>query len=217
MKQHYQLLSAAMTDHSGTLTTQAAADHLRSAVAPNLTVAGVVLLALLLPVGARAQHIGTTTACKCFAFEDAKSKPIQLLLLAKSTLMKATGAHISSPWGIRMHPIRAYPAMHWGVDIAAPEGTPIFAAASGIIEEAREKGELGNFVRVRHSKTLATAYAHLSHFAPGIRPGIQVTRGQVIAYVGSTGLTTGPHLHFQVFLDECRIRVICACVAQDGH
>jgi murein DD-endopeptidase MepM/ murein hydrolase activator NlpD len=213
VKQPNQLLTAMTPDPRCGFVHECAADDLHPAVAPRMVVASVLLASLLLPVGARAQYIGSTTACTCFAFEDAKGESIEAPQLTKSILLKASGASISSPWGMRIHPILAYLAMHWGVDIAAPEGTPIFAAANGVIEEARDKGELGNYVRLRHSKTLATAYAHISHFAASVRPGVRVARGQVIAYVGSTGLSTGPHLHFEALIDGSRIQVICTCVS----
>ena len=177
-----------------------------------VVVGKIALLALLLTIRIHAQRIEGAATCTCFAFEDADGGPIQLPLLKKSTLLQASGAKVSSPWGMRMHPILAYLVMHFGVDIAAPEGTPIYAAANGVIEEARDKGELGNYVRLRHSKTLATAYAHISHFGASVRPGVHVARGQVIAYVGSTGLSTGPHLHFEVLLNGLRIHAICACI-----
>lgn len=122
------------------------------------------------------------------------------------------GTRISSGFGMRIHPIFGYWAMHWGVDIAAPYGTPIHAIGSGIIEEAGPKGGYGNYVLVRHSSTCATGYAHAGRFAPGIHPGAGVKRGQVIAYVGSTGLSTGPHLHYEVLMKGWPVNPACGCI-----
>ena len=108
------------------------------------------------------------------------------------------GARISSKFGMRRHPILAYSKMHKGVDFAAPSGTPIFSAGNGTIEEAGPKGAYGNYVRVRHNREIATAYAHMSRFAKGMKRGARVRQGDVIGYVGTTGRSTGPHLHYEV-------------------
>ena len=108
------------------------------------------------------------------------------------------GARISSTFGMRHHPILGYSRMHKGVDFAVPAGTPIEASGDGVIEMARRDGGYGNLVVIRHSARYSTAYAHMSRFARGIRPGVHVTQGQIIGYVGSTGLATGPHLHYEV-------------------
>ena len=88
--------------------------------------------------------------------------------------------------------------MHKGVDFAAPTGTPIYAAGDGVIEVAGRKGAYGKYVRIRHNSQLKTAYAHMSRIKSGVTPGKRVTQGQVIGYVGSTGRSTGPHLHYEV-------------------
>ena len=108
------------------------------------------------------------------------------------------GARLSSHFGKRKHPVLGYTRMHKGTDFAAPRGTPIYAGGSGKIEKAGPNGTFGNYVRIRHSDTWATAYAHLHNFAKGIRPGVRVTQGQVIGYVGTTGRSTGNHLHYEV-------------------
>ena len=108
------------------------------------------------------------------------------------------GARVSSGYGMRMHPILGYSRMHRGVDFAAPKGTPIYAAGDGIVEVAGRKGAYGNYIRLRHFADYRTAYAHLSRYARGIKPGTRVKQGQVIGYVGSTGRSTGPHLHYEV-------------------
>jgi murein DD-endopeptidase MepM/ murein hydrolase activator NlpD len=108
------------------------------------------------------------------------------------------GARLSSSYGSRRHPILGYRKMHSGVDFAAPRGTPILAAGSGVIERANRYGSFGNYVRIRHSDGYQTAYAHMKGFARGIRAGSRVSQDQVIGYVGTTGRSTGPHLHYEV-------------------
>ena len=118
-------------------------------------------------------------------------------------MMPLEDAVLSSSFGLRRHPILNIERAHSGIDLAAPAGTPVFAAASGTVEAVGPNGGYGNYVRLRHASGIATAYGHLSRFAPGIAPGATVEQGQVIAYVGSTGLSTGPHLHWEVlFRDE---------------
>jgi murein DD-endopeptidase MepM/ murein hydrolase activator NlpD len=108
------------------------------------------------------------------------------------------GARLTSGFGNRMHPILGYSAFHKGVDFAAPTGTPIQAAGDGVIEQRNWNGSYGNYVRIRHSAEYATAYAHLSRFAAGLKEGARVRQGQVIGFVGSTGRSTGPHLHYEI-------------------
>jgi len=108
------------------------------------------------------------------------------------------GGRLSSRYGKRKHPVLGYTKMHRGVDFAAPRGTPIFAAGDGVIERAGWFSSYGRYVRIRHRGVYGTAYAHMSRIAKGIRPGKRVKQGQVIGYVGSTGRTTGPHLHYEV-------------------
>lgn len=107
---------------------------------------------------------------------------------------------VTSSYGMRRHPILGFTRMHQGVDFAAREGAPVLAAADGIVTQAGPAGGYGNLLRIRHAGGWATGYAHLSSFAPSIAPGARVTRGEVIAFVGHTGLATGPHLHFEVSL-----------------
>jgi len=108
------------------------------------------------------------------------------------------GARLSSGFGRRKHPVLGYVKNHKGVDFAAPRGTPILAAGTGTIERANRYGSFGNYVRIRHSDGYKTAYAHLKGFAPGIKSGKHVRQDQVIGYVGTTGRSTGPHLHYEV-------------------
>jgi len=111
------------------------------------------------------------------------------------------GARITSTYGMRINPILGYSAMHQGIDFGAPSGTPIFAAGNGVIEEMGWKNGYGKWVKIRHNGTYETGYAHTSRFASGLKRGSKVKQGQVIAYVGSTGNSTGPHLHFEIMVD----------------
>ena len=119
---------------------------------------------------------------------------------AKRLLMKTPidGARLSSGFGTRKHPILGYARAHKGVDFAAPRGTPIKAAGDGVVERADVYGSFGNYVRIRHANSYETAYAHLNGFARGIRAGKRVRQGDIIGYVGTTGRSTGPHLHYEV-------------------
>ena len=108
------------------------------------------------------------------------------------------GARISSGFGMRRHPILGYSKMHKGLDFAAPTGTPIFAAGDGVVEKASRFGAYGNYVRIRHNGSFSTAYAHMSRFGKGMKSGVRVRQGQIIGYVGTTGRSTGPHLHYEV-------------------
>ena len=110
------------------------------------------------------------------------------------------GARLSSGFGKRMHPILGYTAMHRGVDFAAPAGTPIYAAGDGVVAAAEFNGAYGKYVRIRHAGAYATAYAHLGRFAKTAAPGKRVRQGDVIGYVGSTGRSTGPHLHYEILV-----------------
>jgi murein DD-endopeptidase MepM/ murein hydrolase activator NlpD len=119
---------------------------------------------------------------------------------ARTQLMRTpiNGARLSSGYGMRLHPILGYTRMHRGVDFAAPVGTPIMAAGDGVVEVAAARSGYGLYVKLQHGEGYETAYAHLSRFAPGLRQGARVQQGQVIGYVGSTGASTGPHLHYEV-------------------
>jgi len=119
---------------------------------------------------------------------------------ARRSLMRTpiNGARLSSGFGNRLHPILGFTKMHTGTDFAAPRGTPIYAAGSGVVDYAGRKGGYGLYVRIRHNSTYKTAYAHMSGIARGVRKGTRVQQGQVIGYVGATGRATGPHLHYEV-------------------
>ena len=118
----------------------------------------------------------------------------------KKALMKTpiNGARLSSSFGMRKHPIDGFNKMHRGTDFAAPMGTPIMASGDGVIVRARWCGGGGNCVKIKHNSTYSTVYAHMQKFASGIKVGRRVKQGQVIGYVGSTGKSTGPHLHYEV-------------------
>ena len=125
----------------------------------------------------------------------------------KKALMKTpiNGARLSSPFGMRKHPIDGFNKMHRGTDFAAPMGTPIMASGSGVIKKAGWCGGGGNCVVIRHNSTFQTIYAHMSKFAKGIRNGVRVKQGQTIGYVGSTGKSTGPHLHYEVLINGKKV------------
>ena len=125
----------------------------------------------------------------------------------RKALMKTpiNGARLSSPFGMRKHPIDGFNKMHKGTDFAAPLGTPIMASGSGVIKKAGWCGGGGNCVVIKHNSTYQTIYAHMSKFAKGIRGGVRVKQGQTIGYVGSTGKSTGPHLHYEVLINGKRV------------
>ena len=132
---------------------------------------------------------------------DKNGKSIQKALM-KTPI---NGARLSSPFGMRKHPIDGFNKMHRGTDFAAPMGTPIMASGSGIIKKAGWCGGGGNCVMIKHNSTYQTIYAHMSKFAKGIRNGVRVKQGQTIGYVGSTGKSTGPHLHYEVLINGKKV------------
>ena len=134
-------------------------------------------------------------------YYDIKGKSIT------KSLMKTpiNGARLSSSFGMRKHPILGYNKMHRGTDFAAPSGTPIMASGSGTVTRARWCGGGGNCVKIKHNSTYQTVYAHLKSFAKGVKEGRKVKQGQIIGYVGSTGLSTGPHLHYEVIVNGKKV------------
>jgi murein DD-endopeptidase MepM/ murein hydrolase activator NlpD len=141
-------------------------------------------------------------------YDDAGNNSKKFLLRKP---VRGSDVRITSGFGVRFHPLLNTRKMHTGVDWACATGTPIIAAGNGTIEEVGRKGYYGNYVRIRHANGYQTAYGHMSRFAH-IRPGMKVRQGQVIGYVGSTGLSTGPHVHFEVlvnnrFVDPMSIQV----------
>ena len=123
------------------------------------------------------------------------------------TLMKTpiNGARLSSSFGLRKHPILGYNKLHQGTDFAAATGTPIMASGSGVILKAQKYKGYGNYVSIKHNTTYVTAYGHMSKYGRNIRKGFRVKQGQIIGYVGSTGMSTGPHLHYEVIKNGKRI------------
>ena len=134
-------------------------------------------------------------------YYDIKGKSIT------KSLMKTpiNGARLSSAFGMRKHPILGYNKMHRGTDFAAPSGTPIMASGTGTVTRARWCGGGGNCVKIKHNSTYETIYAHMKSFAKGIKEGRKVKQGQIIGYVGSTGLSTGPHLHYEVIVNGKKV------------
>ncbi len=134
-------------------------------------------------------------------YYDTKGKSIT------KSLMKTpiNGARLSSSFGMRKHPILGYNKMHRGTDFAAPSGTPIMASGSGTVTRARWCGGGGNCVKIKHNSTYETVYAHMKSFARGVKEGRKVKQGQIIGYVGSTGLSTGPHLHYEVIVNGKKV------------
>ncbi len=132
-----------------------------------------------------------------FGYYDVNGKSVV------KTLMKTpiNGARLSSSYGMRKHPILGFNKMHTGTDFAAPEGTPIMASGSGTITRAKWCGGGGNCIKIKHNSTYETVYAHMKNFAKGMRVGKKVRQGQIIGYVGSTGMSTGPHLHYEVIVN----------------
>ena len=136
-----------------------------------------------------------------FGFYDLKGKSIV------KSLMKTpiNGARLSSSFGNRKHPILGYTKLHTGTDFAAPSGTPIMASGAGKIIRARWCGGGGNCVKIKHNSIYETVYAHMKNFARGIKEGKRVSQGQIIGYVGSTGMSTGPHLHYEVIINGRKV------------
>ena len=126
---------------------------------------------------------------------------------AVKALMKTpiNGASLSSGYGMRKHPILGYDRLHQGVDFAAPTGTPIMAAGTGFIEKIGMNGGAGNYIKIKHINGYKTAYGHMNKFAAGLKKGSKVTQGQTIGFVGSTGMSTGPHLHYEVIFNNKKI------------
>ena len=138
---------------------------------------------------------------KSYAYFDVNGKSVEKALM-KTPI---NGARLSSPFGMRKHPILGYNKKHLGTDFAAPMGTPIMASGSGTVVLAKWCGGGGNCVKIKHNSTYETVYAHMKNFAKGIRAGKKVKQGQIIGYVGSTGMSTGPHLHYEVIVNGKKV------------
>jgi len=138
---------------------------------------------------------------KNYGYFDANGKSVEKALM-KTPI---NGARLSSPFGMRKHPILGYNKKHLGTDFAAPLGTPIMASGSGTITRAKWCGGGGNCIKIKHNSTYETVYAHMQSFAKGMKVGKKVRQGQIIGYVGSTGMSTGPHLHYEVIVNGKKV------------
>ena len=138
---------------------------------------------------------------KSYGYFDINGKSVEKALM-KTPI---NGARLSSPFGMRKHPILGYNKKHLGTDFAAPAGTPIMASGSGTITRAKWCGGGGNCIKIKHNSTYETVYAHMKSFAAGMKVGKKVRQGQIIGYVGSTGMSTGPHLHYEVIVNGKKV------------
>ena len=138
---------------------------------------------------------------KDYGYFDVNGKSVEKALM-KTPI---NGARLSSPFGMRKHPISGFNKMHQGTDFAAPIGTPIMASGSGTITRAKWCGGGGNCIKIKHNSTYETIYAHMKSFAKGMKVGKKVRQGQIIGYVGSTGISTGPHLHYEVVVNGKKV------------
>jgi murein DD-endopeptidase MepM/ murein hydrolase activator NlpD len=163
----------------------------------SLAKTGDILFAAMTLSGKRSDLYGYTPKSGVSDFFDEKGQSV------RKTLMRTPidGARLSSRFGMRKHPILGYTRMHRGTDFAAPTGTPIYAAGDGTVQTAGRKGAYGRYIRIRHNSTYDTAYAHLHRYAKGIKSGARVKQGQIIGYVGTSGRSTGPHLHYEVLVN----------------
>ncbi len=138
---------------------------------------------------------------KSFGYFDVNAKSVEKALM-KTPI---NGARLSSSFGKRKHPILGYNKMHKGTDFAAPSGTPIMASGTGTIVRAKWCGGGGNCIKIKHNSTYDTIYAHMKNFAKGIKVGKKIRQGEIIGYVGSTGMSTGPHLHYEVLINSKQV------------
>ena len=138
---------------------------------------------------------------KDYGYFDINGKSVEKALM-KTPI---NGARLSSSFGMRKHPILGFTKLHTGTDFAAKEGTPILASGSGTITRAKWCGGGGNCIKIKHNSTYQTIYAHMRNFAKGIKFGKKVKQGQIIGYVGSTGMSTGPHLHYEVIVNNKKV------------
>ncbi len=138
---------------------------------------------------------------KNYGYFDINGKSVEKALM-KTPI---NGARLSSSFGMRKHPILGFTKMHQGTDFAAPEGTPIMASGTGTVVLAKWCGGGGNCIKIKHNSTYETVYAHMQSFAKGMKVGKKVRQGQIIGYVGSTGMSTGPHLHYEVIVNGKKV------------
>jgi murein DD-endopeptidase MepM/ murein hydrolase activator NlpD len=171
---------------------------------------GELLYSAIASAGERQSFFRFRTSDGVIDYYDAEGNNSRKFLIRQP--IRGDEARLTSGFGVRYHPLLNTRKLHTGVDWAAPIGTPIVAAGSGVIEEAGHKGQYGNYIRIRHANGYQTAYAHMSRFAPGVAPGVKVRQNQMIGYSGNTGFSTGPHLHYEVlvnnqFVDPLSIQV----------
>ncbi|MCF8094842.1 MAG: M23 family metallopeptidase [Desulfobacteraceae bacterium] len=155
---------------------------------------GAVLFAVLHTRGRSLRIYRHKNADGGWGFYNTEGKSVRKALM----VTPIEGARISSGYGMRRHPISGYNKMHEGLDFAAPRGVPVMTAGDGVVEYAGRRGSYGNYVRIRHPNQYKTIYAHLNGYAENIKSGVRVRQGETIGYVGSTGRSTGPHLHYEV-------------------
>jgi murein DD-endopeptidase MepM/ murein hydrolase activator NlpD len=170
---------------------------------------GKVLFADLILGGASHRIYRFTTPDGQVDYYNAKGESIRKALLRTPI----DGAKLTSSFGSRMHPILGYTVAHKGVDFGAATGTPIMAAGAGTVVEADWKGAYGRYVKIRHNSGYSTAYAHLSQFGRNVKVGARVNQGEIVGYVGATGRVTGPHLHYEVLVNDKQINPMSAKVA----
>ena len=162
----------------------------------NIAEEGDIIYAALTNKGRRIVMWGLPKQDGTYAYYDQDGKSARKLLLTTP----ADGARLSSRYGSRKHPILGYTRMHRGLDFAAPSGTRVYAAGDGTIAFIGKNGNFGNYIRIKHKNGFETAYAHMRGFARGLKRGSRVNQGQTIGYIGTSGLSTGPHLHYEVLL-----------------
>ncbi|MDX2307096.1 MAG: M23 family metallopeptidase [Hyphomicrobium sp.] len=171
---------------------------------------GELLFTAISSAGEQSRYYRFRTPDGTVDFYDLDGNNSRKFLMRKP--IRGEDLRLTSGYGVRYHPLLGVRKMHTGVDWAAPPGTPILAAGNGVIEEAGRKSAYGNYVRIRHANGYQTAYGHMQRLANGVAAGVKVKQGQVIGYVGSTGLSSGPHLHYEVlvntrFVDPLSIQV----------
>jgi murein DD-endopeptidase MepM/ murein hydrolase activator NlpD len=170
-------------------------------------------------IGYATMHLGGRTVT-LYRYQPDPSQPADYFdargQSAKSMLMKTPvdGARISSGFGMRFHPVLGYSRMHKGIDFAVPVGTPVMAAGAGVVQIAGRLGGYGNYLRINHQNGYGTAYGHLSRLAPGIHAGSHVHQGQIVAYSGNTGMSTGPHLHYEILIAGNQVNPLAVKVAK---
>jgi murein DD-endopeptidase MepM/ murein hydrolase activator NlpD len=176
----------------------------------NRQVSRLVLIGALVLSSAEAEKPVVTMPCSCTGYFNAQGKSIPLAFLAAAEPV-VRGTRISSVFGPRINPITGVEEQHMGTDLASPTGATVHAAGAGVVEYAGIFGPYGNYLRIRHGPVYATAYGHLSAYAPDIHTGARVSRGQAIGRVGTSGVSRGSHLHFEIQIGGRRYAPCCTC------